>query len=130
VAGIRDTVTERNRKAEAFATIRGALRISALYSSLFLVLGTICLSQILAGNGGELFKLGNTPIPKLLGAGATYNLMFLTSLAGVSVVLVAVLLRYFYYREYIEELRNKGVTDLDGDGNIDTFADTFLDEDL
>lgn len=118
----------RNRLAEWLATIRGSLKLFFLAGSLFLFFGVISLGRLLNEGPHAAFRLGHTEIPKWQGAGATNLGVFIMCAAGLLAVLVAIYLRYRQHRATLAWLRSRGVTDFDGDGKTDSFADRFLDD--
>ncbi len=118
----------RNRIAELWATIRGAFFLFFSAGSLFIVFGVISLGRMIEFGAHSAFKLGNTEIPKWQGAGATNIGVFIMCTVGLLAVVVAILLRYQQHKKTLELFRSRGVTDMDGDGKVDSFADRFLDD--
>ncbi|MEM7359885.1 MAG: hypothetical protein AAF431_12365 [Pseudomonadota bacterium] len=123
-------MVHRDRAAEFFATIRGGIGLFLVYGLGFIILGVIAYHAFQLNGWHEPFKLGNVPIPTYQGAGATNFQIFTMCVAGLVAIGAAVVSRYFYYREVIESLRELGIDDYDRDGQVDSFADDFLDEDF
>jgi hypothetical protein len=59
---------------------------------------------------------------------ATNLVVLVTCGIGFLASILAVVLRYIENRDKIELIRSRGITDFDGDGNTDSFADKFLDD--
>ena len=118
----------RNRLAEIWATLRGALFLFFTFGSLFIIFGVISLGRIFEFGAHTAFRVGNTEIPKWQGAGATNIGIFIFCVAGLIAVALAIYLRYRQHQGKIQLLREKGITDFDGDGKVDSFADRFLDD--
>lgn len=118
----------RNRLSELLATARGAAKLVLIFGSPFLVFGVISLGRIYSSGPFSQFALGDVFIPKLMHPGATNLAVFSFCSAGLLLVVVAVLWRYFHHRKTLKYLRQKGVRDFDADGKTDNFADKFLDD--
>jgi len=123
-------VVIRDKVSETIATIRGFFVKFFVFGLMFFILGTIALANALDSNWGGIFTLGNVPIPKFYGAGATNYQVFILCIVALVVLAFAIVSRYFYYRSIIQALREKGITDYDNDGQVDSFADSFLDDDF
>ena len=123
-------VVVRDKVSEVFATIRGFLVKFFLYGLIFFIFGTIALANAVDDGWNAIFLLGNVPIPKLYGAGATNYQVFILCAVALIALFLALISRYFYYRNVIQALREKGITDYDNDGEVDSFADNFLDDDF
>lgn len=74
----------------------------------FLVAGGLILSvgavlysldKVLRGQALEPFKLGNVPVPWLLGAGASYLEVLILLVALIIAFVVALAVRWHYYRD-------------------------------
>lgn len=69
------------------------------------------MDKVIHGEGQAEFRLGNVPIPKLLGAGATYlDVLILLSAAEIA-MLGAILWRYKEYREEEDFKKKCGITE-------------------
>ena len=79
----------------------------------FIIYGVVALDEIYQGNGLELFKLGNLPIPKFLGAGASNIEMFIFCIVGVIAISIGLIRRYLYLRGDIAMMRKLGVKEED-----------------
>jgi len=119
---------KRNRLAEVLATAKGVLVSLLSFGGFFIIFGVISLERIF--NEGALgdFRLGNVPIPKWQGASASNLSVFIFCLVGIVAVVIAIVIRYFYYRKDLEYLRSRGIYDLNKDGKIDSFEDKWLDD--
>ena len=124
------TVLVRDRISEVLATVRGAVGLFLIFGAGFIVLAVISLRSALDKGWNETFLLGNVPMPKLYGAGATNYDVFSLCIFVLVALVVAIVSRYLYYRKTIEALRKRGISDYDKDGKVDSFADDFLDEDF
>ena len=123
-------MAKRDHISETQATIRGVLEIFFVWGLGFILLGVLALNAVLNGEWDERFTVGNVPIPKFYGAGASNLDMLIFCVIGLVCICVAIVRRYLYYRGIIETLRKKGIEDYDNDGRVDSFADDFLDEDF
>lgn len=117
----------RDRVNEALATIGGALRLFLLYSLPFIFLGTISGIGIYADGPFALFALSHV-LFSFMQEAATNLAVFSLSVLGVVCMVAAILWRYLHHRKTIAYFRRKGITDVDGNGCTDTFADKFLDD--
>ncbi len=122
-----EKIKKRNKFKEMAATVRGAVYLFCMYNSLFIVFGVISLSRIFEFGAGGEFRIGNVPIVKWMGAGASNLDVFLFCATGVVLVTIVIVRRYFYFRKDIELLRSKGIYDVNKDGKIDSFADNLFD---
>lgn len=70
-----------------------------LFVAIGVLLGptVVCLDKIISGYGGAIFRLGNVPIPKYLGAGATYWDVFVLDVICLGVLCLGI---YYDYSEY------------------------------
>ena len=98
------------------------------FGSFFLLFGVIAIGRVVNEGPMETFRVGQTDIPKWLGAGATNLGVTLFCLAGLVVLVFCIILRYAQHRDALEFLRSRGIDDFDGDGKVDSFADSFLDD--
>lgn len=118
---------QRDHLVEFLATIRGAIGSFLITGSGFILLGVIALKGALAGDWHEPFLLGNVPIPTYYGAGASNSDVVIFCSVGILFLAIVIVRRYLYYRDVVEALRKKGITDYD---KVDSFADNFLDDDF
>jgi hypothetical protein len=118
----------RHHLEEIFAALRGSVFWFSVLGLPFIVLGVIALGRIDKDGPNGAFLVGNTPVPKFLGAG-TSNLDVVI-FCGVAVLAVAVglVIRYFQHIEKLRFLRGRGVRDFDRDGKVDAYTDKFLDD--
>jgi hypothetical protein len=121
-----DKVT-RDRANEIMATIGGALRLFLLYSIPFFFLGTISGIGLYTSGPFSRFALSDVMF-RFMQEGATNLLVFGFCVIGVVSLVAAIVWRYLHHRRTIAYLSRKGITDLDGDGRTDSFADEFLDD--
>ena len=117
----------RNRLDEALATMAGALGLFFLFGFPFILLGTISGIGCFTHGPFAPFALSDMA-PNFMHAAATNLAVTSMCLAGLVLLLVAIAWRYFHHRKTIELLRQKGITDFDGDGRTDNFASKFLDD--
>lgn len=112
----------------ALATLRGTLIKFAMYSSFFLVLGSLALDRCIRIGPLESFRLGSVEIPKFSGAYATNLSVAILCGVAVLVIVAGLVYRYLYFRAFLARMRSQGQTDLNSDGEIDVYTDRFLDD--
>ena len=56
-----------------------------------------CLDKVMNGQGNEIFRLGSVPVPKFLGAGATYWTVLVLDIFALVVIFVGI---YLDHKEY------------------------------
>jgi hypothetical protein len=117
----------RKRLDEVAATLGGAIKLTVLFGFPFLILGAISGVGMITAGPFAHFALGDV-IPKFMPPEATNLAVFCLCALGMLCVAVAIIWRYFHHRKTIAYLRGKGVSDFDGDGRTDSFADKFLDD--
>lgn len=117
----------RNCLDESLATIAGAARLFALFGFPFILLGTISGIGCITHGPFAPFALSDMA-PNFMHAGATNLAVTVMCSVGLVMLIGAITWRYFHHRKTIEMLRRKGVTDFDGDGETDNFANKFLDD--
>jgi hypothetical protein len=117
----------RDRVNEIMATIGGAIRLFLLYSFPFFFLGTISGIGIYTNGPFARFALSDL-LFQFMQEGATNLAVFGFCVMAIVCLVVAIIWRYFRHRQTIAYLRQKGITDLDGNGRTDSFADKFLDD--
>ena len=98
-----------------------------LFGFPFIFLGIISAIGWRTHGPFEPFALSSI-IPKFMTASATNMAVTLMCAAALVLLVVAITWRYLHHRKLIELLRSKGVTDFDGDGRTDNFANKFLDD--
>ena len=118
----------RDPVGEALATARGFLFLLVAFCFFPIILAVIALDRIRTYGPLERFQLGNTDIPWMYGSGASNLDVLIFSVAVVVALIIGIVIRYYYFREKIDFLRSKGMTDLNKDGQIDSFADDHIDD--
>jgi len=119
---------KRSRISEALATIRGAIFLFCIFGFPFVIFGAISLDGMLSKGPLEDFRIGNVEVPKYQGAGASFLDMFIFCAIALIALTVAIYLRYRHHKTTLDFFRKNGMTDIDGDGKVDSFADDFLDD--
>lgn len=112
----------------ALATLRATVAWFFLYSFFFIVWGTIAVGRIIQFGAMEPFRLGSVEVPKLMGAHASNLSVAIFCGAAIATIAGGLLYRYLYFRSFLAKLRSKGVTDLNKDGKVDVYTDSFLDD--
>ncbi len=120
--------TLKKRFRYLLATVRGALFLFVSFGMFPFVIGVIALGQTISEGPMESFRIGQTDVPKWLGAGATNLGICVFCLVVLIALAVCIVLRYLQHRETLDFLRGRGIDDFDRDGKVDSFADSFLDD--
>ncbi len=80
-----------------------------VWSSIFWLFGYYALVEIIAGNGLELFRLGNLPVPSMIHS-SNIEVVIFCATAGVALA-VGFYLRYITYGEEIHFKRKFNIKD-------------------
>lgn len=111
-----------------FYTLRGLALVFFVFNFGFIVYGVISLDKIIKGGGLELFMLGNLPVPKYLGAGASNIEMFIFCVIGVIAIFIGLIRRYLEMRDDIAMMRKLGLRESDFRSPYNSSVDEVFDD--
>jgi len=82
----------------------------------------LCIDKVVKGRGLDAFMLGNMPIPKLLGAGASYLDVLIFMLIATLLLTIALFVRWRHYRLEDDFKKKYGIKDKS------SFTDRLIDD--
>lgn len=123
------SISIKKELSDFIYSLRGLALVFFVFSIGFIIYGVISLDKILKGEGLELFMLGNLPIPKYLGAGASNIEMFIFCVIGTLAIFIGLIRRYLEMRDDIAMMRKLGLKEEDFRSPYGSSVDDVFDDD-